>query len=371
MSSYPLKDLSLVRATSPAQIRQVWLSNQVQWGSTLDTDLWLDMADLRTHHDFGPGFGYQIWVLVPTAQAHDPNATILSAAHTFDRPGYLTTRDKEDTPALKDVRVANVLCVFTPVHLRGHGYGKHLMKLLWEHFDLGEESTKTDFSFLYSAIGPKFYETLGWKTLPSIELCIPTMDDGNVFEFPTIQHSTSEPSPLEDITLDNLQDVVDKDISLLTSDLLSMATNRNNRYLAILPDARCIKRHLKEAQFITQRVFHSQKSINRVGARILGGSDDVFILWSHRPQVQLLLILRLRYTTLSQLQVLLKEAVQEAIAWQIPAVSVYGVDGYHVAVTTGLLNQERVGALSCLGEFRTSGEMCPIELIIDEGFIWR
>lgn len=370
MTSYALKDLSLVRTTSPDQTRQVWLSNQVQWGSSLDSDLWLDMADLRTHQDFGPGFGYQIWILVPTAQAHDPNATILSAAHTFDRPGYLTTRDKDDTPVLKDVRVANVLFVFTPVHFRRHGYGKYLMKLLWEHFDQ-EESTKTDFSFLYSATGPKFYETLGWKTLPSIELCIPTMDDGNVFEFPTIQHSASEPSLLEDITLDNLQDVVDKDISLLTSDLLSMTTNKNNRYLAILPNARCIKRHLKEAQFITQHVFHSQKSINRVGARILGGDGDAFILWGHRPQTQLLLILRLRYTTMSQLQALLKEAVQEAIAWQIAAVSVYGVDGHHVAVTTGLLNQERVGSLSCLGEFRTSSEMCPVELIIDEGFIWR
>lgn len=367
MTSYPLKDLSVVRATSPDQIRQVWLSNRVQWGSTLDTDLWLEMADLRSHQDFGSGFGYQIWILVPTAQAHDPNATILSSAHTFDRPGYLATKDGQET-VLRDVRVANVLLVFTPVHLRGHGYGKHLMRLLWEHFDQEEDSEKlkTDFSFLYSAIGPKFYEPLGWKTLPSFKLCIPTMNDGKVFEFP--RHSETSGLTLEDITLDNLQDVVDKDISQLASELLSKVANQNKRCLALLPNASCIRRHLAEAQFVTQRVFHSSKAIDRIGARVRG--SDAFILWGHRPQAQQLMVLRLRYTTLSQLQELLKETVQEASAWQLPAVEVYGVNDHHVAATTGLQNQERIGALSCLGELQGKNNN-PVELVVDEGFIWR
>ncbi|KAF9315733.1 hypothetical protein BG003_002680 [Podila horticola] len=367
MTSYPLEDLSLIRATSPDQIRHVWLSNRVQWGPTLDTDLWLEMADLRSHQDFGPGFGYQIWILVPTAQVHDPDAAILSAAHKFDRPGYLATGDGQET-LLKDVRVANVLLVFTPMHLRGHGYGKHLMKLLWDQFHQEDsEITKTDFSFLYSAIGPKFYEMLGWRTLPSTELCIPTMNDGNMFEFP--EHpETSGPFTLEDITLDNLQDVVDKDISQLASELLSMVANQNKRYLALLPNASCVRRHLAEAQFVTQRVFHSSKAIDRIGARIRG--SDAFILWGHRPQAQQLLVLRLRYTTLSQLQALLKEAVQEANAWQLPALRVYGVNDSHISATTGLQNQERVGSLSCLGESRGKNNS-PVELFVDEGFIWR
>ncbi|KAG0095170.1 hypothetical protein BGZ93_006239 [Podila epicladia] len=365
MTFYPLKDLSLIRATSPDQIRQVWLSNRVQWDSTLDTDLWLEMADLRSHLDFGSGFGYQIWILVPAAQAHDPNAIILSAAHTFDRPGYLATRDGQET-VLRDVRVANVLLVFTPEHLRGHGYGKHLMKLLREHFDQEDsENTRTDFSFLYSAIGPTFYENLGWRSLPSIKLCIPTMNDGNVFEFP--RHLEISGLTLEDITLDNLQEVVDRDISQLATELLSMVANQNKRYLALLPNASCIRRHLAEAQFVAQRVFRSSKAIDRIGARVRG--SDAFILWGHRPQAQQLMVLRLRYTTLSQLQALLKETVQEASAWQLPAVEVYGVNDHHVAATTGLQNQERIEALSCLREFRSKNN--NLEFVVDEGFIWR
>ncbi|KAG0032692.1 hypothetical protein BGZ82_006440 [Podila clonocystis] len=193
------------------------------------------------------------------------------------------------------------------------------------------------------------------------------MNNGIMLEFPELPE-TSGTFNLEDITPDNLQDMVDKDISRLASELVSMVTNHNKRYLVLLPDANCIRRHLAEAQFVTQRVFHSSKTIERIGARVR--NSDAFTLWVHRPPAQQLLVLRLRYTTLSQLQALLKEAVQEASAWQLPAVGVYGVNDRHVAVTTGLQNQERVGNLSCLGEFRGKNRN-PIELIVDEGFIWR
>ncbi|KNE70613.1 hypothetical protein AMAG_20296 [Allomyces macrogynus ATCC 38327] len=100
--------------------------------------------------------GHSSWLLVPAAEQYAEMPTILAACETFKRPCRV---GDQDTFAW------SVASVFTRPEFRGCGYATTMMSKLRDR--LVAEHPKLGVSTLYSDIGPKYYDRLGWRLFPS------------------------------------------------------------------------------------------------------------------------------------------------------------------------------------------------------------
>ncbi|KAG0000827.1 hypothetical protein BGZ80_003190 [Entomortierella chlamydospora] len=383
-------ELELIRATNPKVIKQVWLNNRTHFAKEMPVDVWLEKAALRTSLDLGPGIEHKTWILVPKGKGDDPSA-ILSAVHTYERPGFMSTATiapgtdirygglekgsvgKTTRPDVEimDVVIVYILLVFTPVEHRKQGYATKMLKMLRNQLELQTNPTVSA-SFLYSSVGPTFYEASGWSAVRSRELVM----DVPGHAFPDLPPgSGARRYQLEDITDVNLQQVMDKDIELLRLDMKTKTQSAlaNQQYVAFLPEARIFQGQRAIASFTNQRVSHLSKPISRIGVRLVCDekfkNEQPFIIWTYLVPHKLLLILRTRYVTVQQLQILLKEAMKEACEWDMTTMSLWDLNEEDALQAAGAPNRDRTVAWSCLGQF--GGTMQPnIELLLNEAYIW-
>ncbi|KAF9357118.1 hypothetical protein BGX26_004235 [Mortierella sp. AD094] len=383
-------ELELIRTTNPEVIKQVWLNNSIHFAKEMPTDVWLEKAALRTSLDLGSGIEHKIWVLVPKGKGDDPSA-ILSAVHTYERPGFMSTttlaagtvvkhdgleRDSIDKTTRSDIDIVDVvmvyiLLVFTPVEHRKQGYARKMLKMLRNQLELQTNPT-VSLSFLYSSVGPNFYEASGWPTVRSRELVVEV--PGHTFpDLPP--DSGARRYKIEDITDANLQQVMDKDIELLRLNMKTKAQSApaNQQYVAFLPEARIFRGQLAIANFTNQRVSHLNKPISRIGVRLVcdekSRDEHPFMVWTYLVPHKLLLILRTRYETVQQLQILLKEAMKEACEWDMTTMSLWDLNEEDALKATGASNRDRTVAWSCLGQFGVTLQP-NIELLLNEAYIW-
>ncbi|KAF9174013.1 hypothetical protein BGX21_010093 [Mortierella sp. AD011] len=363
-------ELELIRATNSKVIKQVWLNNRTHFAKEMPVDVWLEKAALRTSLDLGPGIEHKIWILVPKGKGDDPSA-ILSAVHTYERPGFMSTTTIAPDTEIMDVVIVYILLVFTPVEHRKQGYATKMLKMLRNQLELQTNPTVSA-SFLYSSVGPTFYEASGWSAVRSRELVMNV--PGHAFpDLPP--DSGARRYQLEDITDVNLQQVMDKDIELLRLDMKTetQSAPANQQYAAFLPEARVFQGQRAIANFTNQRVSHLSKPISRIGVRLVYDekfkNEQPFIIWTYLVPHKLLLILRTRYETVQQLQILLKEAMKEACEWDMTTMSLWDLNEEDAVQATGAPNRDRTVAWSCLGQF--GGTMKPnIELLLNEAYIW-
>ena len=71
--------------------------------------------------------------------------------------------DREVRWRANSLRATGIGAVFTPEHLRGHGFAAAMLGALLD----SERAAGRDLAFLYSDIHPAYYERLGFVTLPS------------------------------------------------------------------------------------------------------------------------------------------------------------------------------------------------------------
>ncbi|KAF8962034.1 hypothetical protein BGZ46_001257 [Entomortierella lignicola] len=374
--SEPELELELVRATDPQVIKQVWLNNREHFANDIPTDIWLEKSALRTSLDLGPGIEHKIWVLVPKGKGHDPTA-ILSSVHTYERPGFMSTptptpsdlTTKSGIKAL-DVVIVYVLLVFTPVKHRKQGYARKMLKMLGDQLK-SQTNPTVSLSFLYSSVGPNFYESSGWPKIRSRELVMEVPD--HVFPDLPPDCDATKKYHIKDITESNIQEIMDKDIELLRLEVSTKAQNasQNQRFAAILPEARVFRGQQKIADFTNRRISQINKPISRIGVRLV--SDEMpedehpFMIWTNLVPYKLLLILKTRYKTVHQLQILLKEAMKEARDWDMTTMSLWDLNEEAALQATGIPNRDRTVAWSCLNQFEHSEQ---IELLVNEAFIW-
>ncbi|KAF8929291.1 hypothetical protein BGZ58_009038 [Dissophora ornata] len=383
----PVMDLELVRAMDPDVIRRVWLNSRTHFGPDMTEELWLERAALRTSLDLGPGVEHKIWILVPKGRGNDPSA-ILSAVHSYDRAGLMSekcseVRDVADQQSingsgqtdvqLKDIRIAYVLLVFTPTEHRRRGYAKTMLGMLKDQLER-QTDPPLELSFLYSSVGANFYESSGWPAIRSRELVIEV--PGHVFpELPS--GSVNNIYEIEDITEVNIQEIMDKDVELLRSDMEQRAlaaAPQNLRFAAIIPEARIFRGQLAIAQFTNSKVVKADRLITRMGLRLLNADtpdnngEHAFIIWTYLVPHKLLLILRTRYQTVYQLQRLLTEALKDAREWDLAKVEMWDLKDEDAIMASGIPNRDRAVGWSCLGQLRPRA--APVELLLNEAFIW-
>lgn len=378
----PVESLELVRATKPDVIRQVWLNNKKHFAPDTPDELWLEKAALRTSLDLGPGVEHNIWILVPKGESNDPSA-ILSAVHTYDRAGIMSQHSSDSETGqvsvkLKSVAIAYVLLVFTPEEHRKKGYAKTTLRMLREHL-ASQTDPKVDLTFLYSSAGRDFYATSGWPAVRSRELVMQM--PGHIFPELPMDKTNTRSYAFEDITDTNLQVIVKRDIELLQSEVLhrALAAPQGPLVAAIIPEARIFQGQLAIARFTNSKVVKTDKPITRIGVRLIDhdkpGVEDAFIIWTYHLPNKLLLILRVRYKTIHQLQCLLKEAAKEAQEWDMNSLTLWGLDDDDAIRATGILNGDRTTAWSCIGQIQSSKAhkdlvSKEIVLMLNEAYIW-
>ncbi|KAJ3359125.1 hypothetical protein GGF32_009646, partial [Allomyces javanicus] len=149
-----ITDVVLIRGTKPQHYAATTL-NHTEWGQNLDMKEYFHRENLLQDTGFTRQ-GHSSWLLVPAAEQNAEMPTVLAACETFKRPCRV---GGQDTFAW------SVASVFTRPEFRGCGYATTMMSKLRDR--LVAEHPKLGVSTLYSDIGPKYYDRLGWRVFPS------------------------------------------------------------------------------------------------------------------------------------------------------------------------------------------------------------
>ncbi|KAF9183715.1 hypothetical protein BGZ50_004101 [Haplosporangium sp. Z 11] len=192
---------------------------------------------------------------------------------------------------------------------------------------------------------------------------------------------TARDHSLEDLTEPHLQAITDKDVRLPHVELKprSMAVLQNTQVVIILPEERCFRRALAKARFTLSKVARIESPFRRSSVRLNNGLEDrdAYVLWALIKGSRQLLILRVRYRTLVQIQSLPKEAMNAVREWNMRAIAILDMNDCDALAATRVSNQDSIDSSSCAGQFRhspvdlgTGSPRAPVELMAHEGFVW-
>ncbi|KAF9909939.1 hypothetical protein EC991_007742 [Linnemannia zychae] len=269
-------DIHLIRAYSSDIIQQTWANNRVEWGPTLDEDTYYAREKILASQEFTRNNKLQVWVLVPkTFDSASPQLDlILSAVETFERPGIIAS--KKD--GLKDVISISVASVFTPAPYRGRGYASLMMKLLWKEIGNMEG---VSFTFLYSDVGPTFYNRLGWTPKRSEEIVIPTTH--------TI---AGRDRSVEKVTDSNLSELLAADaqqVRTLLKAQIEAAVSSSKVFAVVTPEPTCVLWLHARSRFVAKHILKLEdQEIVELGAK----HGKSFVLWFHDLLKDQLFIIR-------------------------------------------------------------------------------
>ncbi|KAF9923141.1 hypothetical protein FBU30_006763 [Linnemannia zychae] len=411
---YALSDLILIPATAPKSIQRTWTNNMEEWAKRVP----IDQYHAREQHLASTAFSSEgrliTWILVPKPDANVTSAyealtkdgegvrggfvesdeseanleRILGAVETYERPGLVARVGEEG--GIKDVSTMSVASVYVPSKYRHHGYGKLMMKLLWEEM----ESQKIAFSFLYSDLGPDFYGDFGWTARTCTQIVIPT-----TYTLPTQPsartRSSVRPVALESIaTSDQLQELMDQDALLVRKDLehrltlaTSDSTNKIKTLVAVTPEIRAIQWLYARAWFNASVVFaknHTPEAIEsglHYGVRV-PGSTTQFVLWHHDFTDDNLFILRWRIDPspskdddedLDAISLAFAQAAKdEAKKWNLSKVVFWNGDS-HLADLLGLtvdIRKDSIPSLGLLNNAYPGHQPAELEWVLNQKYSW-
>ncbi|KAF9135729.1 hypothetical protein BGW39_000598 [Mortierella sp. 14UC] len=418
---YELSDLILLPTAIPEIVKKTWTNNMEEWAKGVSQDKY----HAREQHLAATAFSSEqrliTWILVPRPDADvtpayasgagvggakvgggfDPTDVsnenlerILGALETYERPGLVARVGDE---GVEDVSTMSVASVYVPSKYRHNGYGKLMMKLLWEEM----ESRKIAFSFLYSDLGPNFYSDFGWTARESTQILIPATY--TLPAPPTARTRGSvRPITLDSIaTVEQLQELVDQDALLVRQDLehrLAVANantnaNANNEpqeiesFVAVTPEIRAIQWLHARAWFNASNIFsknYTQAAIEsdlKYGVRI-PGTRNQFVLWHHDFTDDNLFILRWRLdpssasSTEEDLDAITlafaQAARDEAKKWKLSKIVFWGGDAA-LASLLGLKVQVRKDSIPSLGLLNTAypgHTPARLEWVLNQKYSW-
>ncbi|KAF9907868.1 hypothetical protein EC991_010466 [Linnemannia zychae] len=418
---YALSDLILLPTTVPEIVQKTWTNNMEEWAKGVPQDKY----HAREQHLAATAFSSEqrliTWILVPRsnvdvtpAYASDVGAgvekvqggfdptdvskenleRILGAVETYERPGLVAKVGNEH---VEDVSTMSVASVYVPSKYRHNGYGKLMMKLLWEEM----ESRKIAFSFLYSDLGPDFYSDFGWTARESVQILFPTTY--TLPAPPTARTRASvRPTNLDPIATDaQLQELIDQDALIVRQDLeqrLAVAnantanTNAKNElqeaesYVAVTPEIRAIQWLYARAWFNASNIFsknYTQAAIEsdlKYGVRV-PGTNNQFVLWHHDFTDDNLFILRWRLDPSSSPETedldaialaFAQAAKDEAKKWKLSKVVFWGGDAA-LATLLGLQVQVRKDSIPSLGLLNTAypgHTPARLEWVLNQKYSW-
>ncbi|ORZ14282.1 hypothetical protein BCR41DRAFT_386859 [Lobosporangium transversale] len=406
-------ELELVLASDPDVIKQVWINNKVHFAPYASDEAWLEKSRIRTNVDLGPGMGHSIWVLVPRGKGNDPTS-ILSAAHIILRPGLIskitskatselpTNKElnaqelkhsntqhilasqqnghlTESTHELKEIAVAYVLLVFTPIEHRSRGFANAMLRMVMDKLK-HQTDPVVDLSYLFSAIEPTFYANLGWQMMRSRELVLDQLKSHVFPDLPLVDASAAGAKyRINNVTESDLREIVNEDVELLRSEMakctLEAPRGQNLHFVTILPHEEAFRTHFEMTRYSNLHIDHINRPITRIGVRLVSIDEhykglDAFVIWTYIPSSSRICILRLRYQTVHQLQCLLREAMKEAQEWGFSMVSVWDLNDKDALAATGMFNRDRTSWWLCVAQMEHENFGGSITMVANGAYTW-
>ncbi|OJK04270.1 hypothetical protein ASPACDRAFT_112718 [Aspergillus aculeatus ATCC 16872] len=262
---FPSEDsLSVLSASSilahptASERSRIWKATYPHWGDALAFDDYItrEVNNLKFCQERNNNFTN--WIL--TDSSAPDQRPLFSSCETFTRRAFICGREGD----LREVTCCAVASVFTFTEYQGRGYAKKLMTLLAQ-----EIRGFADFSVLWSDIGPKFYDSVGWKPFKSAFL-----------QLPAISSDASLENGLKPIEIGDLPPLVKLDQKIL---LERLAVPSPKVRVLILPDLSTIAWHLFHEAFIWQHVFSRTPSIHgAVYTSPKDPGDKVWAIWTRK-----------------------------------------------------------------------------------------
>ncbi|KAF9292140.1 hypothetical protein BGZ68_010395 [Mortierella alpina] len=404
---YALHDLILLPATAPEIVQQTWTNNMEEWAKGVP----LEQYHARERHLAATAFSSDnrliTWILVPKADADvteeyktttgdhgvrggfDPKdfskqnlERILGAVETYERPGIAATVGDE---TLHEVSSVSVASVYAPSRYRNHGYGKLMMRLLWEKI----EDMGASFTFLYSDLGPDFYGNFGWTARTSTEIVIlpsltlpapPSMATSTM-----ATRASARTVELETVTEESLAVLIKHDSQLLRDHLKEKlreqsdsAAAKKTTFVAVTPEVRCIQWLHARAWFNAKEIWKFQEpQIKDLSLGVyVTGTKDQFVLWHHDFTDDNLFILRWRIdSTITSDEsdaialAFVEAAQQEAKKWRLSKI-VFWNGPVSLANLLGLKVKQRHHSIPSLGLVKSDQDTNNVEWILNEKYSW-
>ncbi|RHZ45282.1 hypothetical protein Glove_682g54 [Diversispora epigaea] len=330
-SQIDINDLLLVKAT-PEQAIITNQTSYIEWGHPeLTLEQYLEREKILTNLEFTRD-NFQVWILISKKEKQQESIpTILSACETFKRKALI--KDKSDKLRgvgeggggnVKEIICYSIASVFTPPNFRNKGYASSMLKLL---SDILVKELKAEFSFLFSDIGPHFYQRLGWNGFDHKEIRF-NVDNNKHISDSVVDNMDNNiiVEEIKKITSQNdLERIIQQDCQLIYQEFSSL----DFPAFLVLPTKPTFEWHFERSKFYAKI---KNVEITTFGVELIGKSINNnhhllgFILWFHDFKEQKLTILRFRSNNQKITKLLIEHAKREALRYNLKQVVLWNPD---------------------------------------------
>ncbi|KAF5678824.1 lysine acetyltransferase [Fusarium heterosporum] len=242
----PVSSPSLV-LTRPTDVERerVWKGTHPHWGAALTMEDYIAREHDNLEAALARDDGVTSWILTDGSMKPD-DRPILSSCETYKKRALVSSKEGR----VRDGTAFGVASVFTFPECRGKGYASKMMSLLADELRGRQQKNEgdADFSVLWSDVGPKFYNAVGWKPFESTWL-----------EFPVTETEHTAEESVKPITLDDIPDLAARDEELLRKGVSSPSSRVR---AAVVPDAITLQWHIHRGDFMCKHLFSRTPTVH-------------------------------------------------------------------------------------------------------------
>ncbi|KAF4965283.1 hypothetical protein FSARC_6901 [Fusarium sarcochroum] len=371
----PVSSPSLILTIpTPSERERIWRGTHHMWGAALTMEDFITREYNNLDAPLARDGGLTSWMLTDGSLKPD-DRPILSSCETFRKRALVSNKDGH----LREGTAYGVASVFTFPECRSKGYGKKMMSLLADELRSRQQKNEgdADFSVLWSDVGPKFYNAVGWKPFESTYL-----------EFPVSDTEPVADASLKPVTVDDLPDLTDRDEKLIRDKLSSSSSQIS---AAVLPDLTTIRWHLHRENFMCKHIFSRTPTVHGAVYTPSGAPNSrIWAIWTRsfyggiaKPEKNTVHVIRLVVedesisdeTLAKGIQAIASSVQKEAKDWLCAKVEVWNPEDRVKRVTEGI---QSLGAKFIVRENENLASMHwfgkdsdqDIEWVANEKFAW-
>ena len=315
-------------------------TNFPSWGAPkLTLDQYLGREQQLRQLSFHPN----CWALVPTT-SNETTLDLFVHCETFIHPCII----RHENGIIQKGQCIAIASVYTPEHRRRKGYCKLLMSKLLLKIKCWPNILA---SSLYSDIGSRFYDDLGWKCHTSLMATI------------SVDHVKIEKISIGDSDLfidNNLKDLILDDCIRIEQFMVSSKTSQ--AMFSILPSFESIEWQFRRGVIYAN--YLNLKIPNRCGIK----KDESFLIWAHNFSENILYILRHELQDEILARNLISTAILEAHSFNLAKVCIWNpCDLLYSISDIPIEFKARESSLSSLACFDSQGSL---NWVYNEKFAW-
>ena len=288
---------------TPHQRELSWRINSISWSHPLSLEDHLERGAL-----LGPRGPERTFYVVH--RRGDPE-DIICAVDAVGKTALVKAPDAESPTSVQRVKAYGVAAVHTNPTYRKQGMAGWMLQKLQEAMDKDSE-----FSVLYSGIGPDFYARYGWDAFPALQVSLSFLG-GEAAAQPTM------PAGVKFLSREDIAPLCDKDIAKLTARFEEFPGDDGRTRVAFLPTFKQIDWQFERNAFVARKLRHREPE--NYGAVTADGSS--WIYWVHEVGKDTLGVLRIVANGPAAVADLLRAALVEAKDWGFERVVVWNPEG--------------------------------------------